>query len=54
MGWGEGYYHYLRFWPAVTFMRFMHFSLRIVTISCISIEYMAEEFHLFCTKYPDD
>lgn len=39
MGWGEGYYHYLRFWLSLTFMRFMHFSLceRMVIISIISI-----------------
>lgn len=26
----------------------------MVTISFISFEYVAEEFHLFCTKCPDD
>lgn len=56
MGWGEGYYHYLRFWPSLNFMRFIYFSLCETGgyIIYIYVEYMVEEFHLFCMNYSDD
>jgi hypothetical protein len=49
MGWGEGYYHYLRFWPSLNFMKFIHILCEGHIIH-ISIEHMAEKLHLFYIK----